>query len=285
MNFSLEGFDYTDINSYYELLIGASLSILPKIIGAILVFWIGFKVAHGISQGLRKIFNNQGFDPTVENFLVNLLRYILRALVILAVIGILGVQTSSFVALIAAAGFALGGALSGTLGHFASGIVILIFRPYKIGDIVEIDNYTGSVIDITVFSTKLQTVDTRIIIIPNNDAIGGSIVNYSLTEERQIDMDIGIAYTDNIDTGRKVLTEIAHSNMKCIIDEGTHPVKVVVKELGDNAVIVALRVWCKTEDYFAVSFELRETIKKEFDQNNLHFPFPQSDVHMYQEKS
>jgi len=106
MNFSLEGFDYTDINSYYELLIGASLSILPKIIWAILVFWIGFKVAHGISQWLRKIFNNQGFDPTVENFLVNLLRYILRALVILAVIWILWVQTSSFVALIAAAGFA-----------------------------------------------------------------------------------------------------------------------------------------------------------------------------------
>ncbi len=284
MQFNLQGFDYTDINDYYELLIGASLTFLPKIIWAILVFWIGFKIAHGISQWLRKFFDNKDFDPTVENFLVNLLRYILRALVILAVIGILWVQTSSFVALIATAGFALGGALSGTLGHFASGIVILVFRPYKIWDIVEIDSYTGSVIDITVFSTKLQTVDTRIIIIPNNDAIGGSIVNYSLKDERQIDMNIWISYSDNIDTARKVLTEIAHSNMKCIIDEDLHPVKVVVKELGDNAVIVALRVWTKTEDYWALSFELRETIKKEFDKQGLNFPFPQRDVHMYPAK-
>lgn len=284
MEINLQDFDYTNLASYYDLLIAFWISFLPKFIWAIFVLMLGFKVANMVWNAVEKYFSKADFDPTVERFIVNILKVALKVMVIVAVVGILWVQTSSFVALFAAAGFALGGALSGTLWHFASGIVILWFRPFKIWDLVEIQGHTGTVIDISIFSTKIQTVDTTVVIVPNSDAIGGSIVNYSMKDERQIDMLVWIWYSDDIDYAREVLTRIATENDKAIINEDK-PVKVIVKELGDNAVSLALRVWTTTDNYWAMKWELIETVKKEFDKTNgkLNFPFPQRDVHHYYE--
>jgi len=284
MEFNLQDFDYTNINSYIDIAIAFWISFLPKFIGAVLALVIGFKVANMIARAIERYFDKADFDPTVENFIVNIIKVGLKIMVIVAVVWILWVQTSSFVALFAAAGFALWGALSWTLGHFASGIVILWFRPFKIWDFVEIQGHTGTVIDITIFSTKIQTVDTTIVIVPNSQAIWGSIVNYSMKDERQIDMLVGIWYSDDIDYAREVLTKIASENPKAIVNEDK-PVRVIVKELWDNAVSLALRVWTTTDDYWNMKWELTETIKKEFDKTKgkLNFPFPQRDIHHYYE--
>jgi len=274
-----------DLSYSYELITQIIIDFLPKFLWALVVLFVGFKVSNIIAWGLEKYFEKADFDPTVERFIVNILKVALKIMVIVAVVGILWVQTSSFVALFAAAGFALGWALSGTLWHFASGIVILWFRPFKIWDLVEIQWHIGTVTDITIFSTKIQTVDTTIVIIPNSDAIWGSIVNYSMKDKRQIDLEIGISYSDDIDTARTLLTKIASENPHAIIDQDHHPVRVIVKSLWDNAVIIALRVWTTTDTYFAMKYELIETIKKEFDKTKgkLNFPFPQRDVHHYYE--
>lgn len=284
MDFNITDFDYTNIQSYYDLLASFAITYIPSILGAIVVLYVWFKVSNVIANKLERYFEKADFDPTVERFIVNILKVALKVMVLVAVVWILWVQTSSFVALFAAAGFALWGALSGTLGHFASGIVILWFRPFKIWDLVEIQWHTGTVIDISIFSTKIQTVDTKIVIVPNSDAISWSLVNYSMKEERQIDMPVGIWYTDDIDYAREVLTKIATDNDKAIITEDK-PVKVIVKELWDNAVTLALRVWTTTDDYWAMKWELVETVKKEFDKTKgkLNFPFPQRDIHHYYE--
>ena len=283
MQLNFENFDYADITSYYNLLIGVTLDFVPKLIGAILVLWLGFKLVNIVWKTLEKYFQKTHFDPTVERFVVNILKVALKVMVLVAVVGILWVQTSSFVALFAAAGFALWGALSGTLGHFASGLVILGFRPFKIGDVVQIVDDIGTVIDISIFSTKIQTVDTKIVIIPNSDAIWGSMTNYSMKDERQIDLEIGIGYSDDIDFAREILTKIAKEHPESIIDEETRKVRVLVKSLWDSSVIIWLRVWTTTSAYWSMRYELLETIKKEFDATNgkLNFPFPQQDVHHY----
>lgn len=284
MDFNFQDFDYDNVNSYIEIVLSFWMSFLPKVIWAIAALIIGFKIANMVGAAVERYFEKAEFDPTVERFIVNMLKVILKIMVLVAVVGILWVQTSSFVALFAAAGFALWGALSGTLWHFASGIVILWFRPFKIWDLVEIQGHTGTVIDISIFSTKIQTVDTKIVIIPNSDAISGSLVNYSMQNERQIDMLVWIGYSDDIDYAREVLTRIATENDKAIINEDK-PVRVIVKELGDNAVSLALRVWTTTDNYWTMKWELLETIKKDFDktEGKLNFPFPQRDVHHYYE--
>ena len=283
MELNLADFDYENIQSYYDVLTWIAIDFIPKLIGAIIVLIIGFKLANMIWKALEKYFKKADFDPTVERFIVNIMKVLLKVMVLVTVVGVLWVQTSSFVALFAAAGFALGGALSGTLWHFASGIVILGFRPFKIWDFVEIWGNTGTVVDISIFSTKIQTIDTTIVIIPNSDAIGGSIINYSMKDERQIDLLIGIWYSDDIDLAREVLTRIAHEHEWAIINDDDRKVRVFVKELADSSVILALRVWTATENYWAMRAELTETIKKEFDATNgkLNFPFPQQDVHHY----
>lgn len=284
MEINLENFDYTNIESYYEILIAFWVSFIPKFVWALLALFIGFKVANMVWRAVERYFEKAEFDPTVERFIVNILKVILKVMVIVAVVGILWVQTSSFVALFAAAGFALWGALSGTLWHFASGIVILGFRPFKIWDFVEIQGHTGTVIDISIFSTKIQTVDTQIVVIPNNEAIGSSIINYSMSTERQIDLLVWIGYSDDIDFAREVLTKIANEHPNAIINDDK-PVRVIVKELWDNAVTLALRVWTKSETYWSMRAELTETVKKEFDKTDgkLNFPFPQRDIHHYYE--
>jgi len=270
------------IQNYYDMSVQAGLSYLPKVIGALLVIWIGFKIANMIGKAVMKILDMKKIDPTVESFLVSLLKNILKALVIVAAVGILGVETSSFVAMFAAVGLAIGMALSGTLGHLASGVMILLFKPYKVGDFIETAGHIGVVKEVQIFNTVLTTVDAKTIIIPNSSAIGGSIVNYSMENKKRVDLDVGISYGDSIDKAREVMQKIADADSRVIHKDG---VTIAVKSLGDNAVIFTFRVWVKTADYWSVYFDLTEAVKKEFDASGeLNFPFPQRDVHLYNAK-
>lgn len=272
-----------DIQKYMDIATSGVLSYMPKVIGALLVLWIGFKVANMIAKGIDTVLAKKEIDPTVEAFLVSLLRNILKALVFVAAIWVLGVETSSFVAMFAAAWLAIGMALSGTLSHFASGVMILLFKPYKVGDFIETAGHIGVVKEVQIFNTILTTVDAKTIIIPNSSAIGGSIVNYSMEDKKRVDLDVGIAYGDSIDLAREVMQKIADNDERVLHDEG---VTIAVKTLGDNAVIFTFRVWVKTADYWGAYFELTEKVKKQFDATNgkLNFPFPQRDVHLYNEK-
>lgn len=272
-----------DIQKYMDLITTGVLSYMPKIIGALLVIWIGFKIVNMIAKLIDKALQVKKIDPTVEAFLVSLLRNILKALVFVAAIGILGVETSSFVAMFAAVGLAIGMALSGTLSHFASGVMILLFKPYKVGDLIETAWHFWTVKEVQIFNTILETVDAKTIIIPNSEAIGSSIVNLSMVSKKRVDIDVGIAYGDSIDKAREVLHEVADKNPMVLHDEG---VTIGVKELGDNAVIFTFRTWVKTEDYWKAFFALTEEVKKAFDATNgeLNFPFPQRDVHLFNQK-
>ncbi len=272
-----------DIQKYSEIISTNIISFSGKLLGAILVLWIGFKIVGFITHSLQKYFEKADFDPTVEQFIINLLKYTLKILVCFTAIWLMWVQMTSFVALMAAAGFAIGGALSGTLSHFASGIVILVFRPFKVWDFVELNGTAGTVSDVSIFSTTLTMIDTKLAIIPNSDAISGTMMNYSTEPIRRIDLPIGISYSDDIDLARKTLLKIIKKDPRVLQDESQ---QVVVKELGDSAVTLGLRFWTKNEDYWQLRFDLLETIKKEFDktQGKLNFPFPQRDIHLYQEQ-
>lgn len=223
-----EIFESIDINMYINLITTGFLSYLPKIAGALIVLWIGFKIANMVGKIIDTILKSKGIDPTVEVFLVSLLKNVLKALVFVAAVGILGVETSSFVAMFAAVGLAIGMALSGTLGHFASGVMILIFKPYKVGDFIETAGHIGVVKEVQIFNTLLETVDAKTIIIPNSQAIGSSIVNYSMLEKKRVDIDVGISYGDSIDKAREILHEVADKNAFVLHDEG---VTIGVKEL------------------------------------------------------
>ena len=272
-----------DIQKYMDMATTWVVAYMPKVLGALVVLWIGFKIANMIAKWVDTVLAKKKIDPTVEAFLVSLLRNILKALIFVAAIGVLGVETSSFVAMFAAVGLAIGMALSGTLGHFASGIMVLLFKPYKVGDLIETAGHFGVVKEVQIFNTILNTVDAKTIIIPNSDAIGGSIVNYSIEDKKRIDLDVGIAYTDSIDKAREVLLDVAQKDARVLNSEDQ---QVMVKSLWDNAVIMCLRVWVKSPDYWGTVFDLTEEVKKAFDATNgeLNFPFPQRDVHLYNQK-
>lgn len=268
------------VQPYIDFGITGVMAYVPKIFGALVVLWIGFKIANGLGKLLTKALDAKKIDPTIEAFLVSLIKNILKAWVFIAAIGILWVQTTAFVAAFAAVGLAIGMALSGTLGHFASGIMILLFKPYKVGDLIETSGHFWVVKEVQIFNTILTTIDAKTIIIPNSDAIGGSIVNYSIEAKKRIDLDVGISYSDNIDTARKVLQEVAKKDARVLHDD---EVSVFVKSLGDSAVIMCLRVWVKSEDYWPALADLTEETKKAFDatKGELNFPFPQRDVHIH----
>lgn len=272
-----------DVQKYMDIATTGAISYAPKLIGALLVLWIGFKVANMVGNIIDKILKARKIDPTVESFLVSLLKNALKAVIVFIAVGVLGVETSSFVAMFAAVGFAVGMALSGTLSHFASGIMILLFKPYKVGDMIETAGHFGKVKDVQIFNTILETVDAKTIIIPNSQAIGSSITNLSMVSKKRVDIDVGIAYTDSIDFAREVMQKVADDNKMVIHKDG---VTIAVKELGDNAVVFTFRTWVKTEDYWNAFFGLTEEVKKAFDATNgkLNFPFPQRDVHLYNEK-
>ncbi len=271
------------LQGYMNQAIAMWISYAPKIIGALIVIFIGFKIAKMIGNMIEKVMGAKKIDPTISKFSMSLVKNLLKALVIVAAIGMLWVQTTSFVAIFGAAGLAIGMALSGTLGHFASGVMILLFKPYKVGDLIETAGHLWNVKEVQIFNTIITSLDGKKIIIPNSEAIWSSIVNYSAHGKKRVDLDIGIWYGDSIDKAREVMHKVADDNKYVLHDEW---VTIAVKELGDSAVIFLFRTWATTENYWDAYFSLTEEVKKAFDATKweLNFPYPQQDVHMHNVK-
>ncbi len=249
----------------------------PKLIGAIVVLIIGLFVVKLIAGGIDKVLTKKNVDPSLRPFIVGMTRTVLKVMVIISVMGMVGIQMTSFIAILGAAGLAVGMALSGTLQNFAGGVMILSFRPFNVGDYIEAQGHAGTVSSIQIFNTILTTPDNKTIIIPNGGLSTSSMINYSTQEERRVDWTFGIAYGDDIDKAREVLIELLNSNDKVLKDP---EVFVEVKELADSSVNFAVRAWVKGADYWDVFFYMPQNVYKTFAEKGLSIPFPQMDVHL-----
>ena len=253
-----------------------------KVIAALAILIIGSWVAKLLRRIIDKVLSNREVDPTIGAFVSNLAYYVILAFVVLAALGQLGIQTTSFVAIIGAAGLAIGLALQGSLANFAAGFLMIIFRPFKVGDIIEGAGTSGTVEKIQIFTTQLLTPDNKTVIIPNASLTAGNIVNYSTTGTRRVDMVFGIGYEDDIDKAKQIITEAISADERVL--ESPAPT-VAVSELADSSVNFVARPWVNSSDYWGVFFALTETIKKRFDQEGISIPYPQRDVHVYEHKT
>ena len=249
----------------------------PKVAGALLTLIIGFWIVGRIISWLSNTMAKNNVDQTIRPFLASLVSVGLKIMLLLSVAGMFGVETTSFVAIFGAMAFAIGMALQGSLGHFSSGIMLLVFKPYKVGDLVELSGNVGVVEGIHVFNTILRTPDNKRIIIPNGVVTGNVIKNISGQGEIRVDMTFGIGYDDDIDEARKVIQAVSDSCPQLLKDKTTD---IFVSELADSSVNFVVRPWCKSEHYWNVYFYMHENIKKELDKAGIGIPYPQMDVHL-----
>jgi small conductance mechanosensitive channel len=269
-----------DITSYIpdnivEILGGYAFSLLMALLIFVIGKWIVNKIVGLLGKVLRKI---KGMDETLIKFLENIVYYALMIVVLLTSLGKLGVETTSFLAILGAAGLAIGLALKDSLGNFASGVMIIMFKPFKVGDVVTAAGVTGSVSEVGIFNSIFTTPDNQKIIIPNGAITSGSIININAHDTRRVDLVVGIGYEDDIKKTKEVLNNIISSHEKVLIDKG---ITIAVSELADSSVNFVVRAWVKTPDYWDVKFALTETIKLRFDEEGISIPFPQQDVHHY----
>lgn len=250
-----------------------------KALVAIAIFIVGRIIARMISKTMRNVMQKQEVDKILETFVSNLAYWVLMTFVIIAAINHLGIQTTSLIAVMGAAGLAIGLALQGSLSNFAAGVLIVIFRPYRVGDFVEAAGISGAVVQVQILTTVLKTPDNKQIIVPNSEIMSSIITNYSANDTRRVDMTVGVSYDDDLDKVRKTLQELVDADERILKDPEC---LIAVSELADSSVNFHVRPWVKTEDYWGVYFELTENIKKRFDQESISFPFPQQDVHLYQ---
>lgn len=243
----------------------------PSVVTALVILIVGLFAIKFIVNSSRKIMNKRGVDITLQKFLLNLGSWILKILLFITVISQLGVATTSFAAIVAAAGLAVGLALQGSLANFAGGVLIMIFRPIKIGDLIEAQGEIGVVKEIEIFTTKLTGLSNKEIIIPNGSLSNGNIVNYSTEGTRRVDLVVGVSYDSDIKQTKDVLMNILTSNDKVLKDPKP---SVTVLALADSSVNFAVRPWCKTEHYWDVFFETTENVKLELDKAGIEIPYP-----------
>ncbi|WP_299215602.1 mechanosensitive ion channel domain-containing protein [uncultured Aquimarina sp.] len=255
---------------------------LPGLISAIIIFFVGIWIINVFSRGLRRFFQKKDYDETLEKFLYDLISIGLKILLIVLVVTQLGVQTSSLVAILGAAGLAIGLALQGSLSNFAGGVLILFFKPFKIGDFIEAQGVSGTVKEISIFTTKLNTFGNQLAVIPNGKISNGNIINYSSEDQRRGKIEIGISYDSNIKEAKEIILDLINGQEKVVKDPAP---EIYVSELGDSAVTLSLRFWALNEDFWAVHFYTIEEAKKRLESNGVSIPFPQSDVHVYTKES
>jgi len=248
---------------------------------AVAVLVIGLIVIRWLTRAIVKLMRRGNVSDSLIPFLRSLFNFGLKTLLVISVMGMVGIQMTSFIAVLGAAGLAVGMALQGTLQNFAGGVMILLLKPYQVGDVIEASGFVGTVKEIQIFHTILTTADNRKIIIPNSPLATNSLINYTAMPERRIDFAFGIGYSDDIDKAKAILMDLANEAEK--VSHSTPPM-VMVDSLGDSSVNLKLRVWVKAEDYWDLWFYVQEEVKKRFDKNGISIPFPQQDVHVYQEK-
>ncbi len=250
-----------------------------KVVGAIAVLIIGLLVARGIRKAVHKGLEKKNIDKTLVPLITGLVYYILLAFVIVSVLGLFGIQTGSIIAALAATAFAVGLALQGTLSNFAAGVMLLIFRPFRVGDYVDVGGTAGSVKAVEIFSTTLNTPDNVQIIVPNSAIYGQTIKNYAANATRRNDMQVGISYSDDIGLAMETLNRVLGEDARVLRDPAP---TVAVSEMADSSINIVVRPWCTKEDYWALRFDLMRKMKEQLEAAGCSIPFPQRDVHMYQ---
>ncbi|KAA3597942.1 MAG: mechanosensitive ion channel family protein [Calditrichaeota bacterium] len=266
--------DFSEIISTVQ---GYVIQYGSKVLLAVLTLIIGLWVISKLTKGVETVFNKNKFDETLQKFLVNLVNIALKAMLLVSIASMIGIETTSFVAIIGAAGLAIGLALQGSLSNFAGGVLVLIFKPYKVGDLIDAQGFLGKVKEIQIFNTIINTPQNRLVIIPNGLISNGCITNMSAEEHIRIDLTFGVGYGDDITKVKSVLEEVVKSDSR--IQKDPAPV-IAVKEHGASSVNFACNVWAKPADYWGVYFYMHEKVKIEFDKEGISIPFPQRDVHM-----
>jgi len=248
-----------------------------KVIAAIAIFIIGRWIAKLVRRGVMRMMERAKVDAIITGFVSNIAYITLLAFVVIAALGQLGIQTTSFIAILGAAGLAIGLALQGSLANFAAGFLMIIFRPFKVGDFIEGAGVAGVVEEMQIFTTTLKTGDNKIIIVPNAKLSGDNIINYSARETRRVDMTVGVAYDADLSKVKEVLNDIISKEERILADPAP---QVAVAELADSSVNFIVRVWTSTSDYWGVKFAVTETVKNRFDAEGIGIPFPQRDIHI-----
>jgi len=255
-------------------------SYCPNVIGAILVLIIGLWVIKLLMGGFRRMTRKQDMDPSLRGFLRSIISITLKILLFISVMSMVGIAATSFIAIIGAAGLAVGLALQGTLQNFAGGVIILLFKPYQVGDFVEGAGHMGTVKEIKIFTTILNTPDNKLIIIPNAQLSNSSLTNFSAMETRRVDFTFGIGYGDDYDKAKKVLLDLINADERIMKDPEPF---IALSELADSSVNIVVRVWAKGADYWGIFFDMNEKVYKTFTSEGLNIPFPQMDVHLVKE--
>ena len=271
MEFNLDGNLWNQLS---ELLSSFGISLFI----ALSILIIGRQIVKILIKVISTALERSNTEDTVRIFVTNLLNTLLMIVVFIAAINQLGIQTTSIIAVLGAAGLAIGLALQGSLSNFAAGILIVIYRPYKVGDYIQADNHLGTVDDIQIFSTVLKTPDNKLVIVPNGSIMNGSIVNFSNQDKRRVDIIASCSYEDDIDKVKSVLADILSKDDR-ILNEPKP--RIAVSELADSSVNFIVRPWVKNSDYIDVYYSLLEEIKKRFDQEGIAIPYPQTDVHIH----
>ncbi len=250
----------------------------PNLVKAVLVLVLGLWIAKLITGVVRKVLGKSNVDKSLQGFLASLVSILLKVMVYITALGMLGVEMTSFVAILGAAGLAVGLALSGTLQNFAGGVMILLFKPFKVGDFIEAQGYSGSVKEIQIFVTILTTADNKTIIIPNGPLATNSLTNYSTQPTRRVDWTFGIGYGDDVDKAYEVLKRLIEADDRVLKDPEPF---YAVSELADSSVNFTVRVWVNAADYWGVYFRMNEEVYKTFGKEGLNIPYPQTDVHLH----
>ncbi|MEK6480716.1 mechanosensitive ion channel domain-containing protein [Catalinimonas sp. 4WD22] len=273
----MENFDLMGaIGSLREL----AILYVPKLLLAILTLIVGMWIIGKVIGGMKNALGKRNVDPSLVPFLAGLLKAVLVVMLIISVAGMIGIATTSFIAVLGAAGLAIGLALQGSLANFAGGVLILILKPYKVGDVIEAQGVIASVSEIQIFHTVLKSYDNKTIIIPNGPLYNNTIINYSTEPTRKVEWVFGVSYDDDIDKVKKVIEEVVFTDER-ILDRDTPYLKLA--EMADSSVNFKVRGLVNQADYWDVFFEKQEAIKKAFDANGISIPFPQVDAHLYSE--
>lgn len=266
------------LDVFLTKMIDLGISVGSKILLAIVVFLVGRWIVRRLNKLLAKILEKRHVEASLSTFVKSLVNITLTLLLIIVVIGVLGIETSSFIALFASAGVAIGMALSGTLQNFAGGVMILLFKPFKVGDTIEAQGQTGTVREIQIFNTILATPDNKIIIIPNGGLSTGLMKNYSKEATRRVDWEFGIAYGDDYTKAKAVIARLLDADGRVLKDPAYF---IALTSFGESSVNIVVRAWVNAGDYWGVYFDMNEKVYKTFAEENLNIPFPQLDVHLH----
>lgn len=269
-----------EVTNYTDQIMGLVWEYGPGVVKAIIVLIIGLWVIGIITRGIGKAMVKRDVDPSLGPFLKSLIGAILKVMLLISVVGMVGVEATSFVAVLGAMGLAVGLALQGTLQNFAGGVIILLLKPFKVGDVIDATGYLGSVHSIQIFNTYLKTPDNKTIIIPNGALANSSMTNYSTEPRRRVDWTFGVGYGDSTEKTRETIMELIKADSRILSDPEPF---IALSELGDSSVNFVVRVWVEAADYWGVNFDMNENIYNKFNEVGLNIPYPQMDVHVHKD--